>query len=157
MSTVEIPAWVRASVTRWNQSASRPPAESLPRPAKVAWRLERLDTVEQVRRRLETFGGDGWWCTTDRVFVVPSDATGLPLSAELTRGDTSLHLRHHGDHWTVLQITDGEGEPAWQTSEERLTIHGGVTLTYAVYWQPHEGALRPAVARLARVSRKESP
>ncbi|NOZ85855.1 MAG: hypothetical protein GXP49_06265 [Deltaproteobacteria bacterium] len=95
-----------------------------------------LDDGIKVLESIKDFGGQGWICFTDRVDIVDASGQigdGNVLSAELCKGDVSLHVRYIGDKWHVYKIQEGQGTEHLVLDEERLRIGGG-SLHYRVAW-----------------------
>lgn len=116
---------------------------------------EAVTDPNQVRKRLEQFGGLGWMCLTGEIVEVRAGRAippGTVLSAELAKGDESLHLRQSQTGWTLSRIAKAKGDGQLLFKEPRLRIGGG-TLHYQVAWacDGDDGVWKPRCARLVGI------
>ncbi|MEM7248294.1 MAG: hypothetical protein AAF533_23370 [Acidobacteriota bacterium] len=132
-------------------------------------RLGRLDITsedlapKQVVERLRGFGGQGWACSTSKTpcLVAGADLDAEPLlSAELVRGDESVHLRvEEGGHRLYhFRIEHDVDEHVLFTERHACTPADGdgrkppwKMLEYEVAWKREEGRWRPWAARFTGV------
>lgn len=109
--------------------------------------------LAELHTRLNTFGGVGWVCFTERLWLREQDATlpkdlGPVLSSELYRScdDTSLHARQDGGGWRVVTITKtGEGTdgswviPCAFLRHDWRSAGRAVWAKYEVCWRMEDG------------------
>ncbi len=123
---------------------------------------------EAVRNEIRNFGGIGWICFADKVFLFEQKLSQLPddygpvLSAEFYRtGDNiSLHVRQAPGGWSAVQISRegcSENNPAsWIVSQKFLRFDSDAKtdslrwMSYEVGWELSDEqppVLRPAISR----------
>ncbi len=118
---------------------------------------EEIDLDGEVRLALASFGGEGWVATADEVAEVRDGELppGRPLCAELVRGSRSLHLRLEGARFVAATLERREGEGVVRIEERVRQGRAGGTVRYEVLWEPGPDGLRPALSRLAGMSKGE--
>jgi hypothetical protein len=118
---------------------------------------ESIASLEEVKRKLESFGGDGWVCFTDGWKWTKggkeersASTKGSPLSAELCGEGRSAQLRYDGDRWQWVVIEEKQcdaGEEAWAFEESLVSSVGDkMRMRYRVYWKRDgraDGPVRP--------------
>lgn len=105
-----------------------------------------LSSVDEVKGLLSEVGGEGWICFADKLWISGVDGDwsgnswGPVLCAELSDGDTSLHIRQDGAGWKAVKLTvDGTGDgwtvtntfirKDWKENESNITVE------YEVGWE----------------------
>ncbi len=120
---------------------------------------ESLADMNAVRQALEAFNASqGWVCFSDEICayrstITAADLTGrIILSAELVRGECSLHLRQDGAGWQCWSI-DAKAEGDCWVIDETLIGTPGLKgrLHYETYWGQSEvnAAYAPLFSRFA--------
>jgi hypothetical protein len=131
---------------------------------------EPLASPADALGRLKEFAPrEGWICCNDKVFAAmpggvraaSSEAFTLDtsfdwndmagrflLSAELVRGETSIHLRQQGRGWILFRYTESPGNEHW-FAEEAFTSPRTPDLVYRTYWRLAARDGRPVRERWA--------
>ena len=142
-------------MTQWMMDTLTGSGLAAPRAGRLESTRELLTDPDAVRSRLVEFGGAGWLCLTDR--VVPNFngvdlPDGVPLHAEVTDGERSLHLRQHREGWVLYTIARGEGDDQLIFNETFVAIGGG-RLQYEVAWRRdlEDRTWRPWCARFVGI------
>jgi hypothetical protein len=91
--------------------------------------VERITDHEALVARLHATEGEGWVCCVSHTPVRWRFGDALPasrlLSAEVHHGDRSVHIRHHGDHWSWTSLfARPEGDQRWSDVEFLSTVDG---------------------------------
>lgn len=120
---------------------------------------EHISELRVVQERLSSFSGAGWICFCSSVEEhAPGDPVDeIPLSAELSNGSSSLHLRQADAGWALTTITEvsagPDGEQYWIERTEHACVGGG-NLHYDTAWRLSPGDVwRPSLSRFVERSR----
>lgn len=111
---------------------------------RLAAQARTVASADEVRAAVQAFAPAAGWmqhCSAVRLWGGAWRAEdGPPLAGEFVAGARSLHVRHGSQGWTLLTLTEGEGDEfiAHDTRFESVAaVHGepvpGHALRYRVY------------------------